>query len=531
MKTALIILGILGVITLLATVVPQEPNVAATVADWRSGEAGPGVVVSQVIDLFGLYDAYGSPLFLALLLLLFLSLTACLIPRIRAFARLARRGRPPLSRHLDSHPHHIAMQSPRRPDEVRADVTALLTRRRWRLRAATADGLGHDQVAAEKGIIAREGGSLVFHLSFYLLLVGIVAGQLLQFVGQVGVIEGQSVADTPAAYWNVEAGRWFEFDDHRGFNLQLDEFRVDWVRSLEFAGQPSLFEADVTVTEEDGSVRSDTIAGNVPMVVDDFKVHLLDWGYAPVLQVAVDGEVVWEGTQAAQGTDQGFFRTAIKVPAEDPDIGFQVGVYPYAPDNDDGVPNFTGAPWPDAPVAVVAMYEGDLALTSAQNVNILDTSRMELATTAFVRLGETVEVADGVEVSFPELRTWAGFQVSYRPTVPVLLAGALLLLVGLVPALYAYRRRLWVEVVADGDGGTLVTVAGRTFQRADAFGREFDELAGRIAEVADATPVATPRRHDADDTTATQRAATVSATAAPSGVGTRPDQPTDSASS
>ncbi len=344
-------------------------------------------------------------------------------------------------------------------------------------------------------------------------------------MGQVGVIEGQSVADTPAAYWNVEAGRWFGFDDHRGFNLQLDEFRVDWVRSLEFAGQPSLFEADVTVTQEDGSVRSDTIAGNVPMVVDDFKIHLLDWGYAPVLEVAVDGEVVWEGTQAAQGTSQGFFRTAIKVPASEPDIGFQVGVYPYAPDNDEGVPNFTGAPWPDAPVAVVAMYEGDLALTSAQNVNILETEGMELAATAFVRLGETVEVADGVEVSFPELRTWAGFQVSYRPTVPLLLGGALLLLLGLIPALYAYRRRLWVEVVDGEHGGTLVTVAGRTFQRADAFAGEFADVAGRIAELAGASPDADPpREHDsgaADDTGS--MADVVRSTATAGASTTRPD--------
>lgn len=514
MKTALIILALLGTITLVATVVPQEPNVADTVADWRSGEAGPGVVVSQVIDLFGFYDAYGSPLFLALLVLLFLSLTACLIPRIRAFVRLVRHGRPPLSRHLASQPHHVVLATDRPADDVRAEVAEMLRRERWRLRAATDSGLGHDQVAAEKGIVSREGGSLLFHLSFYVLLVGIVAGQLVQFVGQVGIIEGQAFSDTPAAYWNAQPGRWFDFADHRGFEMELDEFRVDWVRSLEFAGQPSLFEADVTITGDDGEVRSDTISGNVPMVVEDFKVHLLDWGYAPVMEVRVDGELVWEGTQAAQGTDQGFFRTAVKVPSADPDIGFQVGMYPYAPDNDDGVPNFTGAPWPDAPVAVVAMYEGDLALTSAQNVNLLDIDRMDLVTTGFVRLGETLQLPGGVEVTFPELRTWAGFQVSYRPTVPLLLAGSGMLLLGLVTALYAYRRRLWVEVtevsdagVASADGGgsdrpvpdgardgrirpgaTLVTVAGRTFQRSDAFAGEFDDLVARIQQRADAVP-------------------------------------------
>lgn len=494
MKTALIILGILGVLTLLATVIPQEPNVASTVADWRTGAAGPGVAVSQLIDVFGLYDTYGSATFLALLLLLFLSLTACLIPRIRAFVRLVRRGRPPLSRNLSSQPHHETWATDRDPDTVREDLRGWLGDQRWRLRAPTPDGRGATQIAAEKGLITREGGSLLFHLSFYVLLIAIVAGQLLQFVGQVGVIEGQAFTDTSAAYWTVQPGRWFGLDDHRGFRLELDDFRVDWVRTVAAGGTPSLFEADVAVTEDDGTVRHEMIEGNVPMVVDDFKIHLLDWGYAPVLQVRVDDELVWEGSQASQQTSQGFYRTAVKAPdvgPDEPGLGIQVGMYPYAPANDDGTVNFTGAPWDDAPVAVLALYRGDLGLDGAQDVNVLDTDDMDLVTTAAVALGETVTLADGVEVAFPELQKWAGFQVSYRPTVPLLLVGALLLLVGLIPALYAYRRRLWIEVEPDGTGGSIVTVAGRSFQRSDVFARDFDQVTTTIARRTDVA-----RRHE-----------------------------------
>lgn len=496
MKTALVILGILALLTLVATVIPQQPNVPDTVADWRAGVAGPGVVVSQLIDLFGLYDTYGSPAFLALLLLLFLSLTACLIPRIRAFVRLVRRGRPPLSRNLSVQPHHEAWASHRAPDEVRADLRARLDDGNWRLRDEADDGLGATQLAAEKGIVSREGGSLLFHLSFYVLLVGIVAGQLLQFVGQVGVIEGQAFTDTPAAYWTAQPGRWFDFDDHDGFRLELDEFRVDWVRTVEAGGTPSLFEADVTVTEPDGEVRRDMIEGNVPMVIDGFKVHLLDWGYAPVMDVRIDDEVVWEGMQASQATSQGFYRTAIKAPdvgGGEQGLGIQVGMYPNAPEGTDGQRTFTGAPWADAPVAVLALYRGDLALDGAQDVNLLDTEGLDLVTTSAVPLGETVSLPGGVEVAFPELRRWAGFQVSRRPTVPLLLTGAVLLLIGLVPALYAYRRRLWVQVEPDGSGGSLVTVAGRAFQRPDAFADEFADVAEECAEVTGAAGRRTDR--------------------------------------
>ncbi len=477
MKTALIILAILGVETLLATVVPQEPNVASTVADWRSGEAGPGRLVSQGIDVFGGYDVYGSPLFLALLLLLFTSLTACLVPRIRAFWRAARRGRPPLSRNLHRQEHLAAFTTPLAVDEAHDRARAVLRRRRFRLRPHADDDLGDGQVAAEKGIITREGGSLLFHLSFYVLLVGIVAGQLTGFLGQVGVVEGKGFTDTAQAYWSATPGRWWGTDDHTGFQLDLTDFEVDWVREVRFAGVPSLFQADVDVTEPDGTERSATISPNVPMVVDGQKIHLLDWGYAPRIVVSDGDRVVYDGTTTARiDPEQGFYRTAVKAPAAEPGIGLAVALYPWAPEGDDGRPVLTGAPWDDDPLLIVAAYRGDLQLDRAQDVTRLDTTDLELVDTAYLRLGGELELADGITVAFPELDKWAGLQVSRRPTVPLLLVGALLLLGGLVPALYAYRRRVWVRAEPDEHGDTLVTVAGRAFQRSDAFRRGWGDL-------------------------------------------------------
>nr|WP_274387445.1 cytochrome c biogenesis protein ResB [Salsipaludibacter albus] len=527
MKTALIILAVLGVQTLLATVVPQEPNVPATVADWRSGVAGPGTAVSQVIDVFGGYDVYGSPLFLALLLLLFTSLTACLVPRIRAFWRSARHGRPPLSRNITRQEHVATFASPLAADEVHARTRTLLARRRHRLRSADADDLGDGQVAAEKGIVSREGGSLLFHLSFYVLLVGIVLGQLTGFLGQVGVVEGSGFTDTSQAYWSTQPGRWWGYDDHTDFQLELDEFRVDWVRDVRFGGTPSLFEADVTVTEADGDVRTDTISPNVPMVVDGQKIHLLDWGYAPRIVVSDGGRVVWDGTTTARVTDDGSFRTAVKAPGADPDVGLAVALYPWAPPGEDGTPQITGAPWADDPLLVVAAYRGDLRLDQVQDVNRLDTTGLDLVDTAFVRLGGEVELADGTTVAFPELSRWAGLQVSRRPTVGLLLAGAALLLAGLVPALYAYRRRVWVRAVDDPAGGSMVTVAGRAFQRPDAFTGEFEDLVPLLRQELDAVPEDGPDDHEdaAPDDRGTDDAA-VAVTSPKGGDASAPTTPT-----
>lgn len=492
MRTALYLLGALALLTLVATLVPQEPNVATTVADWRSGVAGPGVFVSQLIDLVGGYDVYGSAVFLALLVLLFTSLTACLIPRFRAWWRITRRSRPPLSRHLGDQEHVARIETDRTPEEALATARGLLARRRWRLREPDDDPAG--QVAAEKGQVSREGGSLLFHLSFYVLLVAIVLGQLLQFNGQVGVVEGNSWTETAVGYWSYQPGRWWGEEDHRGFGLTLDEFHVDWHRDPQFGGQPSTFLSDVTITHQDGTTTTDTVGGNDPLVVDGMKIHQLDWGYAPRVVVEVDGEVVHDAHLTLGQGDLGVWEGAVKAPAADPDVGLDVKMWPYAPDGEDG-PILTGAPWAEAPLLFFTEYRGDLRLSASQNVNQLDLTDLEEAGAGGLRLGGEFELEDGVVVRFPELRRWVGFQVSQRPTVPLLLVGATLVLLGLVTALYAYRRRIWAVAQRDATTGrTVVTVAGRAFQRPYVFETEFEDLTKDLAKQLDPTMGRPPRR-------------------------------------
>lgn len=481
MRTALYLLGVLALETIIATLVPQAPNVPTTVAQWRTGVGGPGEIVVAFIDLIGAFDVYGSPLFLALLLLLFVSLTACLIPRVRSFVRLARRGRPPRTRHLGDQEFVERFTTSATAAEVNDVARTLLAHHRWRLRDPEPDL--HPQVAAEKGILSREGGSLVFHLSFYVLLVSIVVGQLTSFEGQIAVVEGQAITDSPAIYAGAEPGRWWADTDHRGFTMALDEFRIDWVRDplSGFGGTPTLFDSTVTITTADGDSYQDTVGGNDPLVIDGMKVHQLAWGYAPRLVVIdADGTPVFDEFILASETNQPFFRSAAKAPSADPDIGLDISLFPFAPEDADGNVSFTGAPWADDPIIGFEEYRGDLNLLLPQNVARLDTSKMTSEGTNLIRPGEVAQLSDGSTVAFIELRRWVGFQMSYRPAVPFMLLGALMMLLGLIPALYAYRRRLWIQAEETDSGDTLVTVAGRAFQRVESFEDEHQDLVRQL---------------------------------------------------
>ena len=516
MRTALYLLAALGVLTLIATFVPQEPNVPSTVRDWRTGESGPGVLVSNVLDAIGAYDVYASLGFNLLLVLLYLSLTACLVPRIRAWIRLVRRSRPPVVRRAGDRDAVATFQTDAPPQQVHDDAAAVLRGRRWRLRrhpepGGEADG-APPQLAGEKGLISREGGSLLFHVSFYVLLAAIVFGQLLTFEGQRGVVEGEpGFRDTAVSYWNYQPGRWFSEDDHAGWRLELDEFHVDWVRdpTAPGAGQPTEFRSDITVTPSDGSEPySTTIDSNQPVTLEGRQVTQLDWGYAPRVVVEVDGQVVHDAFLTPVLEDSGAYRGAVKAPAADPDVGLDVFFYPFAPDDEElGRPIPTGAPWAEAPMLLFQKHRGDLQLgATQQTVNELDTSELEPNGGAWLRPGQELEVGE-ITVSFPELRRWVGFQVSSRPAVPALLLGAALLVGGLIPALYAYRRRLWVMAANDqASGRTLVTVAGRAFQRPDAFDVEHARIAAEIAAAVNGSP---PQlRPGSDDAPSSEPAAT-----------------------
>jgi cytochrome c biogenesis protein ResB len=139
---------------------------------------------------------------------------------------------------------------------------------------------------------------------------------------------------------------------------------------------------------------------------------------------------------------------------------------------------------------LVTVWRGDLQLGLTQQfINELDVEALDLTGIGWLRPGETLTFADehgGVEVEFVELRRWVGFQVSARPQLVWLTIAGAMLSVGLITALYAYRRRIWVVVDGtDGDGRTLYRVVGRAFQRPDVAEEEHSRIASAIADELD----------------------------------------------
>lgn len=478
MSTALVLLFALATAAVLATFVPQEPVIARTVDSWRTGVAGPGQGWARLFDALSLFDVFGSWWFMALVALLLISLTGCLVPRYAAFWKAAR-CQPPAGRNLDRLTHHEVMRAGIDAEAALAAAERVLRRYRRR-RTEAADGTR--QLAVERGHW-REAGSLLFHTAFYVLLVGVVIVHAFGWTGQVNVVEGDAFTDTTLGYQAQSPGRFWDAAKHRGFTAHLDDFDVSYYRQQPFV--PSAFVSRVTIEDQGREViREAPVRVNHPLIYRGMKIYQARFGFAPELVMrTTDGVELFRAPVLL--TQSGPFwlgreKVAPGNPAKGmPQIGVDLALLPDASIVDGQIR--VNSPEARNPRLAVSLYAGDLGLTQPAPLPSLDWAERDLVGQAMLRPGGSAEMVNGnLIVEFASLPMWSGFQVSHRPGLGILLLAGILILAGLVPSLYSYRRRMWVEARQRGDGCEVV-LAGVALQRKPAFAEEFQRIRDQIA--------------------------------------------------
>lgn len=501
MRTALILLLMIGLASVAGSLLPQWPNTPERVLQYRADHPFWGTF----FDRAGLFDVFGSWWFVLLVTLLFVSLVACLVPRTRALWRNVRT--PPMqAREIDAFPRYAEVAVAAGPDAAIEAARRTLRRRRFRV----ARDPDRPALAAEKGL-AREVGSLAFHWAFILLLAGVIYGKGTGFSGLIAVVEGQTWVDAEANYdGTIRAGRFF--DDFTGIGLHLKDFRSDFANT----GQPMDFVSEVDLLETDGSLlREESIRVNHPAKVEGLWIYQSSFGWAPVVEVTVDGEVVssgpvvmdrdpapegvvefampWRGVVKLPGAGAGGLDRAIELELWPDSRAFAALLEPGA------VPQAMLVEFD--PIIRFTVWEGVLGDLAT---NRLDSSVLDEVSSGIVGAERTADLADGAAlavgeegsgstISFPELRQYSVFQVARDPGVPLVLAAAILILVGLLPALYGSRRKVWVRADPDGDGSTM-RVGGFALQRKPQFEDEFARLVDALSSAAGGASV--PGRGD-----------------------------------
>ena len=462
MRTALILLLVVAVASVFGSLVPQVTTAPGAVADLFVERP----LLARFYQGLGLFDVFGSWWFTLVYVLLLISLVSCLIPRTRALAR-GLRQRPQQLRDLEGMRHFAEAVVPAAPQDALDRSLRVLRKRRFRV-ARTEPGL-----AAEKGG-AREWGSLLFHWSLLLILVGAVYGKGFGFTGLATIVEGETWTETHAAYdLPPREGRFFTEDMHAGFRVRLEDFDATYRAT----GLPKDFVSRVNVS---GSGGTQEIRVNHPLSVEGVKLYQQGYGWAPVVDVRQEGRLLTSGpvvfvTDTPNDQRQPW-RGAIKLPSLEPQVGLELRLFP------DPLSGLAGAPMLEArdPFVSFDAWRGDLRLTTAQSVFRLDKTGLQPWLSDGLGLGETAELPGGLEITFREMREYTQLLVSRDPGTGIMLGAAVLILLGLVPALYSSRRRVWVRAVPADGRGTRLQVAGFALQRKAAFEDEFREIAGEL---------------------------------------------------
>jgi cytochrome c biogenesis protein len=469
MRTALILLLALGVAAIFGSLFPQQNISPQRVQQYFDQHPG----LAPVLDRLGMFDVFGAPWFMAIYLALLIALTACLVPRLGAYLRLVR-ARPHQPRpHLDHYRNYASFEAAASEEQASEVVRRILRRRRFRVA-----GHGSGELAAEKGYL-REAGSLVFHVSFLLLLLGLAYGKGFGYRGQATVVEGDTWADARINYDAFTPGRFFTPGNLPQFGLRLDDFSNTFYDNL----TPKLYESRITALDADGRpTKAQKVTVNRPMTVDGVRVFQSDYGYAPVVRVrSPSGELLQDGpVLASREPSSEVSNGAIRLPSLKPQVGLQVVMFTglrqvRLPGGQEQIYN---DPRLVNPVLVVLPFKGDLKASQAHSVFTLDFSELSSAGNPLILpLGKSGKFADGLQVDFASLKQYTVLTLASDPGVPIVAVAAGLILAGLIPSLYVTRRRVWLRATPADEGGVRVELAGLALQGKMAFVDEFKELA------------------------------------------------------
>jgi cytochrome c biogenesis protein len=471
MRIALILLFLLALASVPGSLFPQRGTSPLRVKEFLQDNPTSG----PILDRLYMFDVFASPWFAAIYLLLFISLTGCVLPRALEHYKEIRSLPPVAPKNLSRLPAHQQWYSARPAEEIITETQQAWKKQGWRVR--TGDGW----ISAEKGY-SRETGNLIFHLALLVLLVAVGVGGAVGFRGTVIVREGSGFANNVTQYDTFAPGRMFGPDQLPPISFLLKDFGATYQRGGRQNGAPREFFADIAVKDnQDAQPRDLRIEVNDPLRTSGITAYLVGHGYAPEFTIRdAKGNIVWQDAAVFLPQDGAFTSSGVvKVPDTVPQLGIQGFFLPTASGDFSHGPK-SKFPAADNPQVYLSAWIGDLGLDSGmpQSVYRLDTENMKRIGIEELSPGETWKLPNsGVTVEFSGYREWASFAITRDPGKGWALGAAIASIVGLSLSLLIPRRRAWLRVTATPSEGNLIEVAGLSKTEAPGLANEILQLA------------------------------------------------------
>lgn len=507
MRTALALLFLLALAAIPGSLLPQRELNETNVNEFIESNGK----VAEIYDTLQLFDVFSSTWFIAIFVLLTISLVGCILPRSWEHYKAWKTPPTRAPKYLHRMPLHAEGASESSVEELQTKAKSMLGKWRVSEYAPEQDRAGAYSISAERGY-GRELANLIFHIGLVAMLVTIAVGRLFYYEGMTIVVtESGSYEDavqidqstefcntSPSNFDSLRAGNMVDGTGLHPFCFIAHDFTADYLPN----GQAEMFTSNVSWAEGDDIFNDPStwndyeLRVNHPLRLAENRVYLQGHGFAPTFTVEWPNGETRTQTMQFRPDDLVNFLSSGAMRFDPP-----AGMYPdlferrqnqlalqglFAPTaewaGETGELLTSSYPAMTNPAVAIDIYRGDAGLDtgSPQSIFSLDSGLMhsgQLQKIDRVNLeqGETVTLDDGTKLTFDGASEFANYQISHDPAQFWVLVSTLIMLASLVGSLVIKRRRVWIRLTPTATGAA-VEMGGLARTDRAGWSEEFDEL-------------------------------------------------------
>jgi cytochrome c biogenesis protein len=420
-RLTIVLLILIALFSVCGTLIPQQEN-----AHEFMSRLSPATV--QLLMGIQAFDIFHSYVFRALMALLSLNIIVCSFQRMAVSRRLVHAPAFPVPEDL------FAAMEPERIirkdiplDEALLKVEAFLQRQFGRISKEERDGAMY--FFGQKHRFAHW-GVYVVHLSILVIILGALGGSFLGFEGYLNLDEGQSTESVELKGGGVKS---------LGFTVRCDRFLVEYYEN----GLPKTYRSDLSFIKDGRIARQGGILVNHPLSFEKIRFYQASYGLSA------------ESRALLSYTKNGVKKGAVAVSPG--------AVFALAESKDTAM--------------VLRVEENMMGMGPAVKLSIAS-SRGNVQFWVFKNLAEIKDMNPQLLEQMPlfnpglfppyvfamngmEEKYRTGIQVVDDPSLPIVIAGGFLLLIGLLVVFGMCHRRFWV-CVDSWEGKTRIRLAGRS---------------------------------------------------------------------
>jgi len=407
-------------------------------------------ILNTLMDLLELTDIYVSPVTFTLLALFFINLIVVTINRVPVMMKRAYLTK--------DRPSFDAGSVKKKGQEIRSGepaeeqcierTAAFFKERHWKIIPGS----------VEKTFLAVKNryapiGFLLFHFSFILCLIGGLLISYTRFSGEMALTEGQEFRGQMSFFHTI-------IDDAK-IMKELPFFTLDLVKVEPYYENDIPTELLVYMdVGYKGKVRNEIIKVNEPVRRGPLTMISENIGVSPLFVVRnnagqeLDGAYV--SLKVLHGEEDSFSFEAIE------NYEFRVKFYPDH---------------------IVENGEERTRSIELKNpaVNITILKDEQLINKGTIRQGEYIELGPDMKIGFKEIRYWVEMLIIREYGMGPLIAGFLLMAMGLIMRLVFYQKRVRVAFEY-ADNQTIIYIDGTTEQFKHSFREEIEKMGSEVKE-------------------------------------------------